>query len=144
MTLTYGTFYHAAYTAYRRAPRALDAWMRRRLRASDARAWAPHIVTFYRTQCLGRHVSPETRRLADRVARLEELRRMQCRRRLQRCVGAFVWRPHGALQRRDQGAALAALFTPTLDEAPPAAERGRAARRGAATEACRPEERVPG
>lgn len=108
----YARVYADAYLAYRRKDMA--GWIRRTIRRSRAVAtriaWSTHMLTVARTQSIAAPLPPPTLRLLQEERRLAQLCWIITRLRpLQRRILDFLWRPGGAMARREAAAAQATL-----------------------------------
>jgi hypothetical protein len=91
--------YHTVYnTAYRmHQANGLDTWIRKRLRARTLRLrlqWTEQLRVL-QNQSLGQCICPETLEEIERVHRLSVIGGLMRLRVLQRCIIAYLWRPHG-------------------------------------------------
>ena len=111
--ITYAHIYNRAFGVWTLSssnrPR-LNAWLRARItrarKLSTRARWARGVLLMARTQTLGRHVHPDVRTLAGSVHRLCVIGSLMRIRHLQRRAIRRLWRPGGALMRRECERAL--------------------------------------
>ena len=99
--VSYASIYNAAY---RRRGLTVDSWvcrvLRRRRPVPKLEQVIGHLWTMRRTQSIGRSMTGSAEEALRRAERLVFLAKMMSLRKLQRCIGRYLWRPGGPLAAR--------------------------------------------